>query len=267
MKFRLNNALAVASLAVACSSSALAADTADLKITFVYDGAAPAPAAIAMGKDAWCAAAHANPVLEEKLVVNATSKGIKNVVVLPDRKSNIEVSDVPADLMTKAKESVLLDNKNCVFEPHVFATVAGGKVTVKNSDATGHNANFNFFANDSVNKIIPSGGSVDFPIKEAEKAPIPVDCNVHPWMKSYVIVAETPYVGISNENGELVIEKLPAGKKIALKVWHENSEGAIAKVNLDGKDVEWKKGVIELTLKPGVNDLGVCKLTPATFKK
>jgi plastocyanin len=268
MKFRLTNTLAIAGLAIAFGGNAWAAETADLKITFVYDSdTLPTPAPIAMAKDAFCAGAHTDPVLEDKLLVDADSKGIKNVVVLPDRKSNIDEKDVPDALSAKAKEAVVLDNVKCVFEPHVFVTVPGGKVTVKNSDQTGHNANFNFFANPAKNQIIPAGGSVDFPIDKAERAPIPVDCNVHPWMKAYVVVAETPFVGISNDKGELVIGQLPANKKIALKVWHESSAGAIEKVSLDGKPVEWKKGVIELTLKPGVNDLGVCKLKPEHFKK
>ena len=168
--------------------------------------------------------------------------------------------------MKKAKESAVLDNVKCVFEPHVFSAVAGGQITVKNSDQTGHNASFSFFANDAANQIIPQGGQVQFDVKKAERAPVPVMCNIHPWMVSYVVVSETPYVGVSDEKGELLIQGLPEGKEITLKVWHESQDGAIAKVNLDGKDIEWKKGAIELTLKPGLNDLGVCKLTPKHFK-
>ena len=251
------------------SMSAMAADWADLKLTFVYDGdEIPKRMPINMGeKDAWCEKQHPNAALDETMLVDADTKGIMNVCVYPDRKSNIEESDVYPDLMKQAMaDPATLDNLDCIFVPHVFNIVAGGSVVVKNSDQTGHNANFSFFSNNAVNKIIPQGGMVNFPVKDAERAPIPVVCNIHPWMSAYVIVSEVPYVGISDAKGELVIKNLPAGKEISLKVWHENSAGNLDEVMLGGKKVKWKKGVMDVTLKPGMNDMGVVKLTAAQFK-
>ncbi len=257
MKFGLKNLFAAAGLACVSFVSNAYAQTADLKVTFVYDSdTLPKPAEINMAKDPWCAENNGQPVYEDKLVINPSTKGIKNIVIYPDaKKSGLTVKDADQAAVDAAKKGAVLDNVKCVFEPHVFAAVAGGSITVKNSDSTGHNASFSFFANAAANQIVPQGGQVSFDVKQAERAPIPVECNIHPWMKAYVVVSETPFVGISNENGEILIKGLPAEKEIVLKVWHENSEGAIAKVNLDGKEVEWKKGVMELKLKPGLNDL------------
>ena len=264
-----NSLIASMALLLGVAGNVATSDAADLKITFVYDSdKLPENAPVDLGKDQWCVDAHPDTkVLENKLMVNPSNKGIKNIVIFPDsRNSNIDAKDVPDELMQKAKETAVIDNVKCVFEPHIFAAVAGGKITVKNSDQTGHNASFSFFANDAANQIIPQGGQVQFDVKKAERAPVPVMCNIHPWMVAYVVVSETPFVGVSNDNGELLIQGLPEGKEITLKVWHENQNGSIAKVNLDGKDIEWKKGAIEVTLKAGLNDLGVCKLKPDHFK-
>jgi plastocyanin len=262
MKTKFTSLLALSVIAGSCSLSY--AESADLKITFVYDEAkAPEAQKINMAKDELCG----DPNLsDDTLVVDAESMGIANIVIYPDaKKSNIEVSDVAPDKIAKAQELVTLDNKDCVFAPKIFARLAGGQIKVTNSDKASHNANFGFFDNPAQNQIIPPGGFVVFDVKLKEKAPIPVECNIHSWMKAYVIVTELPLVGISNEKGELVIEGLPAGKEIQLKVWHQL--GSFSTVNLDGKEVEWKKGAMPLTLKPGMNDLGVCKLKADTFKK
>ncbi len=264
---RLSLLLLVSPLSYFTLPVARAAEWADLKMTFVYDSdELPLPATIDMARDPWCVTAHTGKVMTEALVVDPDSKGIANVCVYPDPKGKLEASDAHPDLMKQAATPPVLDNVNCVFVPHVFSVVAGGSVIVKNSDQTGHNANFNFFANDAANKIIPIGGSQQFDVKKAERAPTPIDCNIHPWMKAYLIVAETPYVGISNTKGELLIEKLLADKELKLKIWHEASDGFIEKATLDGKEIAWKKGVIEVTLKPGMNDMGIVKLPASTFK-
>jgi hypothetical protein len=85
-------------------------------------------------------------------------------------------------------------------------------------------------------------------------------------MRAYLIVSDFPYAGVSDDKGMIKIEKLPANKPITFKVWHESQAKSISQVNFGGKDVEWSKGNVELTLKPGMNDLGVVKIKPDMFK-
>jgi hypothetical protein len=48
-------------------------------------------------------------------------------------------------------------------------------------------------------------------------------------------------------------------------VWHEHDGGGyVDKVNWKGKDQKWKKGKVELEIKPGDNDLGTITI-PADF--
>lgn len=253
----------------ASSSFSFAEEWADLKITFLYDSpTVPERKPVDMSRDPLCMAAHPEGIpLSETLLVDPATHGIKNIGMYPDRrKSGLEQSDVHPSLAAPRGEPVVLDNLKCVFVPHVLVTRKGETINVKNSDPTAHNANFQFFNNQAVNPLIPPNASKEIALTESETAPIPVDCNVHPWMKAYLIISDFPYAGVSNEKGELTIEKLPAGKPITFKVWHESQEGSIANVNFGGADVEWSRGNVEFTLKPGMNDLGVVKIKPDRFK-
>lgn len=257
------------SLAVLVSTTSQAQQWADLQLTFVYDaGKAPDRTPVAMDRDPVCVQMHADKKpMSEELLVDVASMGIKNIAFYPDtKKSGLEASDVHPDLKKPAETPVSLDNNKCVFIPHVFAVQPGQTIKVLNSDQTGHNANFGFFQNNAINAVVPVGGSKDIKVEKGERAPTPVECNIHPWMKAHILIFDLPYAGVSDEKGMLKIEKLPAGKPITFKVWHENMDKSIDQVTFGGKPVDWTKGNVELTLKPGMNDLGVVKIKPDEFK-
>jgi plastocyanin len=251
-----------------CSSlgatSAVAQEWADLKMTFVYDGKAPAPKPIDASKDPLCLE-DGNKIVTENMVVNATNGGIRYIALSLDVKDASKLKIHP-DLAKAPADKVLLDNVKCIFVPHVVVLRSGQTLEVKNSDKTGHNANFGFFKNEAQNVTIPAGASKDLKIGKEETAPTPVECNIHPWMKGFIIVKDHPYVGVSDENGSLVIKGLPVGEELKFRVWHENQNKAISEVTINGKKEKWDRGYVTITLKPGENDLGTIKLAPERFK-
>lgn len=247
--------------AVAPTQSVVRAeDTATLRLKLVLDGKAPPPKKIDGSRDAVCAAFD---LFEDKLVVGDDG-GIKNVALMYDEKKSKAKPTAAAKVIPEAVHK--LDNKNCMFEPKVLVTRPGQTIEVFNSDQTGHNANFNFF-NQPVNVLIPVGGSKKIELKKGVEEPsaMPVECNVHPWMKAHVIVLDHPYVGVSGEDGVIEIKDLPVGD-VTFRVWHEAADGAIDDVTVDGKKQKWGRGRMEITLKAGVNDLGVVKIPAAKFK-
>ena len=82
-------------------------------------------------------------------------------------------------------------------------------------------------------------------------------------MSGYLVIRESPYMGVSDENGKLVIKNLPVGKW-TFQFWHEKA-GNVRNVQLNGEATEWPKGRVELTIKSGANALGEIKLAPAAF--
>ncbi len=234
------------------------AQFADVKATFVLKGKAPEPAKL-QGNDPVCGAFN---MVSESLVVNKENNGIRYLALFPDAKS-FDASKADPKVTAPIEKEPLLDNIECRFAPHLLVVKSGQTVTIKNSDKTGHNANFSFINNPPKNQQIPAGGQITMKVDAAEPAPIPVSCGSHSWMKSHVIVLDHPFVGTTNEKGELEIKGLPAGK-INMKIWHES--GKFKEVNVGGKALPVKRGAFEIELKPGMNDLGKIELDVADFK-
>jgi len=229
-----------------------------LRAKFIVDGKVAEPTKVNAAADPVCAAFG---VMTENLIVGKDG-ALKNLAIYIDKKS--KVKDIHPSLQKPAAAPVVLDNKNCVFVPHVLVVHPGQTIMVKNTDTTGHNANFNFFNNTAVNFLIPSGGMKDLKIEKDEPAPIPVECNVHPWMKAHLIIPEHPCVGISGEDGVLEITNLPVGQ-VTFRVWHEL--GTIDEATVAGKKEKWSRGRMEVEIKEGVNDLGTIKISVDKFSK
>ncbi|WP_164102954.1 methylamine utilization protein [Candidatus Laterigemmans baculatus] len=252
--------LGLAATATLLSSTAMAAETGTLKAKFVYGGAPPSPPAIDPNKDqAFCGK---HPLVDESLLVNKENNGIQNVIlyVYTGRGgSKLPKSDPSNDTHELA-------NDKCRFEPHVVIAQAGDTLKVTNPDAVGHNANLNFFANNPQNFTIPPGGEKEVKLEEAEPAPIPVECNIHPWMKAYVVVLDHPYAAVSDKDGVLTIEGLPAGEELNFRIAHEAAAGSIDEVKINGKTEKWRRNRFDVKIKPGMNDLGEIEIPAEAFK-
>ncbi|MCC9640927.1 methylamine utilization protein [Rhodopirellula sp. JC740] len=237
-----------AAATLAMTASVAMAETGTLKMRFVYDApTVPKLDLIDPNKDVDFCGKHDIP--NEKLIVDADSKGIKNVLVyVYTGRGGTKLDDVPAK-----NETLTLANRDCRFEPHYVIAQTGDTLKITNPDPVGHNANLNFFANKAENLMIPAQAEKEVALEKPEPAAIPVECNIHPWMRAYVVVLEHPYAAVSSEDGTLVIEGLPTGD-VTFRVSHE--AGKIDEVKIDGKKESWRRSRFELDIKPGMNDLG-----------
>ena len=234
-----------------------AAEWGDLKLKFVYDGTAPAPTAINVDKDPQYCGTFG--LVDEQLVVNKENGGIANVIAYLYARTGPKPAVHP-DFAANASEKVVLDNLKCRFEPHVLLLQTTQTLVMKNTDTVGHNTNYSTFTNPPQNILIPSGGQSEQKLTQPERLPAKVACNIHPWMTAWLVVQDTPYSGVSNKDGELVIKNLPVGKW-TFQFWQE-AGGYVTKVKQGGKATEWSKGRLEVTIKPGMNDLGEIKYKP-----
>ena len=250
--------VSVVAALIACGASTVsAAEWGTLKGRIVIDGKAPTMKPIDNSKDAVCAAIK----LTEERVVVGKDGGLQNVVVFV-RSKNV---DVHTDYKKLADEKVVLDNKDCRFDPHVVGLWTEQTLVLKNSDPTAHNSKVEGFANPAINPLIPANSEVEQNFKAAETTPSPVTCNIHPWMKAYIVVRDNPYFAITDENGEFTIENVPAGKALEFQVWHEEA-GYLKDVSF-GKTKTDKRGRFEMKLKAGENDLGQAKVKATALSK
>ncbi len=200
-------------------------------------------------------------MVNEKLLVSANG-GIKNVVVyVYTGRGGTKLQNIPAG---KGATHVL-DIKGCRFEPRYVVAQTGDTVSVTNSDDIGHNANMQFLNNAPANPNVPPKGKHNLMLGNARPAPVPVDCNIHPWMRAYIIVQDHPYVGVSDDEGNLEITNLPTGV-LTFRVFHEAVDGVLKQVNVAGQPVEWKANRFQVTINAGANDMGKIVLGQDNFK-
>ena len=64
---------------------------------------------------------------------------------------------------------------------------------------------------------------------------IPVGCDVHPWMRSFIAVVGHPFFAVSKDDGTYEIKGLPAGE-YEIEAWHEKLKTQTQKVTVkDGE--------------------------------
>ena len=241
----------------------------DLKMQFVYDGTPPERGKVRIPTEhadyAYCSKDHP---LDETLVVNPKNKGLANVVVWLYLSSSEEAPAAHPDLAAAAEEMVRIDNLNCRFEPQVCLVRTTQKLVIGNKDEVGHNSKADFFAagNTSFNFTIPAEKDADaVSIPVAERLPVQISCTIHPWMSANLVVKDHPYFAASDEDGNLVIPKLPAGNW-TFQAWQVKS-GYLADVTPAGSGAKWaSKGRFDVTIKAGDNDIGMLKVAPSNFE-
>ncbi len=212
------HALTAALLILTLSTGALADVTG--KVTLA--GKPPDMGTIDMSGQKECAAAHPDPVTEETVVVGDNGE-LKNVVVALVRHDDDTEGDdkkAPADPPVPTEPAVL-DQKGCMFSPHVLAMRAGQTLVVKNSDPFLHNVHSQSTTNDAFNMAMPTANAGE-KADPQPKAPetFKVKCDVHPWMTGYVAIFAHPYFAVTGDDGTFAIKGLPDGT-YTLQAWHE----------------------------------------------
>jgi plastocyanin len=142
-----------------------------------------------------------------------------------------------------------LDQRNKSFEPHVLVVPIGSVVAFPNHDPFFHNV-FSLFEGKRFDLGLYEAGStrgVHF-----DKPGISyIFCNIHPEMSAVVIALDTPYYGISDPRGQVVIANVPSGK-YTLRVWYETALPEALKAMTR-----------EVTVSDSSSTLGVLRLTEA----
>jgi plastocyanin len=214
---------------------------------FLYDGSSPTMPPYNVTKDPATCAPGGRAPLQQTLLVESGTGGIKNVAVYLRDASRVHESAQPSS------ESVLYDQKVCVFLSHVMAVAVGQTLDIKNSDPVGHNTNISGKKN-TFNQTIPAGETIPYKVQQEEATPAPVNCSIHPWMIAYLLPRENGYVAVTAADGSFEIANLPAGEKLEIQVWHESAAGpggGLVVSTPEAKQLNWSsKGRFTVTLQP-----------------
>lgn len=193
-------------------------------------GKKPGRKKIQMAADPVCASKHTEAPARSEVVVVDDDGALHNVFVHVKTGLEGKKFDVPT-------EPVILDQTGCMYKPHVFGVRAGQPIKILNSDGTLHNIHPRPTVNTEFNLAMPK--FLKQKVKTFDKAEmmIPVKCDVHPWMQSYIGVMDHPFFSVTGDGGTFALKDLPAGT-YTIEAWHERLGSQTQEVTVeDGESV------------------------------
>jgi len=156
-------------------------------------------------------------------------KNAEELVLSPQggiRSAVVWIEKPPAPAASEALPSATsMDQKECMFSPRVVIVPAGGRIDFLNSDRLLHNLHSTPSANPPFNRTQPKGRTITISFSHPEI--IRVTCDLHSWMRGWVVVAEHPFYALTDGAGGFELRGLPPGR-YTLKVWQERL-GTISK--------------------------------------
>ena len=197
------------------------------KVSFAGDK--PAMKTLSMDATPACARAHPTPQKSQEVMVNENGT-LKNVFVWV--KSGLPDKPWPAPAT-----AVRLDQKGCMYEPHVFGVMAGQDIEIANDDPTNHNIHPIPHENREWNESQPPNSEAKKKSFARQEVMIPVKCNVHPWMRAYIAVVSHPFFAVTGDDGTFTIKGLPPGT-YKVEAWHEKFGAKEMDVTVAPKDTK-----------------------------
>jgi plastocyanin len=193
-----------------------------------FEGTVPKAKLISMAADPSCAKQHSAAVFAQDVMTDAKGD-LQNVIVFASEGLGDRAFEAPS-------QPAVIEQKGCLYEPHVLAVRANQTLQVVNDDPTSHNIHPTPANNREWNKAEPPGASLQDSFAREEIA-IPVKCNVHPWMRGYIAVFKHPYFAVTGKDGSFDLSSLPPGT-YTIKAWHEKFGTSTQTVTVGGNETK-----------------------------
>lgn len=152
---------------------------------------------------------------------------------------------------TMPSKTAVMDQQNKIFVPHVLAVPVGTLVDFPNTDSVNHYV-YSFSEIKKFQFKLFKGDLEKHQMLFDKPGLVTLGCNIHDFMLGYIFVAPTPYVGVSDSKGQVMLS-LPDKGEFNLAIWHERGNenlNQLAKkisMNTLHQDIEIK---FTKTLKP-----------------
>lgn len=148
-------------------------------------------------------------------LVLGKNQGVANAI--------LTLEGVSAGKPWKKQAVVTLDQQKCEYIPHVLIAPLGSELEILNSDDILHNVHSYELTGEMKTLFNVAQPIKGLRTKLAMDSPgyLAATCDAgHPWMSAFIKVAEHPYVVVSDQDGNFVIDKIPPGA-YKLTMWHE----------------------------------------------
>ncbi len=194
-------------LGAVCLGAASVAHAAAIVGTVIYTGDVDEHRKVPVTIDQYICGKEKEP---EDLVVGPR-RGVRSVVLWLE-------NPPPGAKWENPPTKVEMDQKGCIFVPHVVIVPTGGTVDFLNSDRLLHNLHSAPKANPAFNRTQPKGRTI--PVVFTKPDIVRIGCDLHSWMRGWVVVAGHPFYAVTDETGAFTLPDVPAGK-YTLQIWHE----------------------------------------------
>lgn len=132
------------------------------------------------------------------------------------------------------KEPVVLNQTGLKFVPHILPVIVGTAVSFPNGDVVMHNVFSPGYTKKFNLGTYPPGSSK---IRKFEgPGVVLLLCNIHHEMSAFIVVVETPYLAVTDQNGNYVIKDVPPGK-YKLTVWHEQMKPQVKEIEAPNQGI------------------------------
>ena len=201
------------------------ATTGAIQVDVQFQGTVPPMKELVMSGFPQCAAQHQAPVLAGDMLVKDGK--VENAFVYVKDGLGDRVFAVPTD-------PVVIDQKGCLYVPHVAGAQVGQPVEFRNGDATLHNVHGSPKGSSGWNVALPRQGAERTITVEHPEVMISVRCDLHPWMQGWLGVVDHPFFGVSGPDGRVTLQGVPPGDYV-VGVWHERFGTREAKATVTPK--------------------------------
>jgi hypothetical protein len=142
------------------------------------------------------------------------------------RQAFVYLENVPSTSAPEPRVTLEVGQRGCVYTPHTLVFPSSASLEIVNDDPILHNVH--------ARELTPQGPRTVFNIAQpmrgqrtkldqpfARAGVMTLTCEAgHPWMTAHVLVADHPYVAVSDAKGAFTIENVPAGT-YPITMWHE----------------------------------------------
>jgi plastocyanin len=173
-----------------------------------FEGALPRPKQTKLSPD--CANCAPGPIAPDEAMILGDGNIIQNAVV--------SIDAVGEGGFSFTADPVTIDQKGCVYSPHVVAVNTAQKISFSNSDPLVHNVLLKGLV--SMNKGHESGAPpIEVPLPGLAGY-IGSECSYHSWMGCHIHIFDHPYFALTGADGRFSLKNVPAGT-YRIKVWQE----------------------------------------------
>ncbi|MDF2696769.1 MAG: rane protein related to purine degradation, partial [Labilithrix sp.] len=133
-------------------------------------------------------------------------------------------------------EPVVVDQKGCMYRPHVVGARVGQKVIFLNSDPVLHNVRSIAETNATFNDMMPTKDMRLEKVFDKTEVPVRAKCDVHPWMSAFIGVVPHPFFAVSGTAGEFTLVNVPEGD-YEIEAWHEVFGRQAQKIKVKAREI------------------------------